>query len=157
MSLLAVTQDGRLYRKEDLNSLLLAEGFSFDSTEFQTMAKIAVLFAYFSNPPVPPDTSTHTIRLDIPRNPCWLGAQGFPNIEFRSFTRQETEAPYFPGTYETRVTVASSINGVPETTTVVLSRVYGARKELDRLFATRRFCTFHTGRVTEPIPAKSSK
>jgi hypothetical protein len=154
--LYAIGPNGRLYRAEDLNSLLLAEGFSFDSTEFLTMAKIAVLFEYFLSPAWQPDTEIP--RLDYQRSFCSPGLQAFPSIEFRSFTPQQTAIQDAHSPFLTEMRVVCSVDGVPETTKVAFRSIFGTRRELDEVAAPPRpTLYFGPGRVREPIPAEPTK
>jgi hypothetical protein len=153
-TLCAITSEGRFHRKDDLNSLLLAEGFSLDSTEFETMAKIAVLFEYFMNPPRAETTNPSMWESEYPNNPCGLGAQAFPSIEFRSFSPQQTVIQDAHRPYLTEMKVVCSVNGIAETAKVGFSRVFGARRELDRVVAPHRpGLYFQPGRVTAPLTA----
>ena len=84
---------GKVYRLDVLNRLLLDAGFSLDSTEMPTIAKIAVLFATFGKSPA--DTG----RL-IPMSEPPVPTQGFPAITFLSVKRGEWKHPKFG--YEAR-------------------------------------------------------
>jgi hypothetical protein len=149
-SLCAITSDGRVYGIRDLNSLLLAKGYSFDSTELQTIAKIAVLVAYFMSPPRG-KTWNPSMATEHPLNPCRLGAAAFPSIEFRSFLAPQIQTRDEWGPSGTRITVVSSIDGVPETTAVAFRRIFGARMELDRVVALRKpILMFNGGRASAP-------
>jgi hypothetical protein len=77
--------DGRPYRLDGLNRLLLDAGFTFDSTEMPTIAKIAVLCATFGN--FPPDTN-RVGRYVLPPP-----TRGFPAITFLSARRDTTHPP----------------------------------------------------------------
>ncbi len=72
------TMGGRIYRMDALNRLLLEAGFTFDSTEMPTIAKIAVLFATFGQVV---DTSDR-FRF-VPRSTDVQSGGGFPG-QFRS-------------------------------------------------------------------------
>jgi hypothetical protein len=158
-TLCAITGDKRLYTANDLNSLLRAEGFTCDSTELQTITKIAVLVAHFATPP-PPQADEPDAGFEERFPPAVeLGTQAFPGVEFRSFTREATEIPYGAGgAFDTKFTVDCSINGVGETSTVVFhGDIYG-RNVLRRVRCTNRHGqNFQPGRDPEPYPAKHSK
>jgi|WetSurMetagenome_2_1015567.scaffolds.fasta_scaffold245244_1 hypothetical protein len=155
-TLCAITDDGRLYTAYDLNSLLRAQGFACDSTELQTMAKIAVLVAHFATPP-PPKADEPEVGLVEHFPPAVeLGTQAFPSVEFRSFVREVTPDPYGHGrAFNTKLTVVYNINGVAETSTVTFhGDIYG-RNILRRVWSTNRHSMlFEPGRNPEPNPAE---
>jgi|GEM_PF-2101617 len=145
----AITSDRRLYTVYDLNSLLRAEGFTFDSSEMQTIAKIVVLLAYFATPP--PETDTPDAGQFEEHFPpaVELGTQAFPSIEFRSFLREVTQNPYGHGrAFNTRLTVVYRINGVVETAAVGFHGTADGRNSLERFIAPRNALRFQTGWIT---------
>jgi hypothetical protein len=73
---------GVLYRLDALNRLLLEAGFSFDSTEMTTIAKIAVLFATFGKT----FDASGQFR-DAPMPTDSTPGAGFPSITFLSVSR----------------------------------------------------------------------
>jgi len=75
-------RDNRLYSTASLNQLLLDAGFTFDTTEMTTIAKIAVLFAAFGK------TTDSSGRLRDGSAPTDASSGiGFPAITFLSTTR----------------------------------------------------------------------
>jgi hypothetical protein len=80
-----VFSSGRLYRLGKLNQLLLDVGFTFDSTEMPTIAKIAVLFASFGK------SFLDTGRIGWGTVP--VPPHGFPAITFLSVKKGEWQHP----------------------------------------------------------------
>jgi len=81
-------RDNRLYPAARLNQLLLGAGFTFDTTEMTTIAKIAVLFAAFGKTA----GSSGRFRDGIAPTDSSPGV-GFPAITFLSVERGEWKHP----------------------------------------------------------------
>ncbi|MCX6844735.1 MAG: hypothetical protein NTX53_20930, partial [candidate division WOR-3 bacterium] len=166
--LCGVTSDGRVYQKADLNSLLLADGYSFDSTEMQTIAKIAVLLQHFTVPSYKSEDFNRRIitaedfqRGDSrpPEPPKPPEVAGFPSVTFTTFTREVREIPY--GTRSaanTRLTVVCRVNGVEETTAVDFHGTTDGRNSLEGISSPHRYSTrYQPGRGPEPNSSPPSK
>ena len=145
----AVTCDGRFYQTVDLNSLLLDEGFSFDVTEMQTIAKVTVLLQYFASPPPQVDTATRRLK-DRSPSPVSLGALAFPSVVFRSFTREVKKQPN--GAEDTRLTVLCRINGMDETAAVDFNGTTDGRNSLEWFSARHKRLRYQPGRRVAPPP-----
>lgn len=143
----AITGDGRIYQNEDLNSLLLAEGFSFDSSEFQTIAKIAVLMQYIAAPPPRIDSPIRPM-LDRPPSPIAVGATAFPKVDFTSFAREVKKQPN--GALDTRLTVICTIDGTGETATVDFHGTTYGRNSLALFKSPHRYLPYQPDRRPEP-------
>jgi len=136
----AVTDEGRVYQVQDLDSLLLAEGFTFDAAQMQTIAKVAVLVACFMSPP--PQTETAVGAGRDARPSAWsLSDQAFPSVTFRSFSREVGKAqPY--GIQDTRLTAECTVNGKEETVVCVFHRTPDGRNWLRRVNSPGKHLAF---------------
>jgi hypothetical protein len=150
----SVTTDGRFYQNENLNSLLLAEGYTFDSTEFRTISKIAVLLQYLASPPLRVDSADRGM-LDRPLNPIQPGTVAVPSVDFRSFTSAVTKQPN--GAVDTRLTVICTIDGIDETAVVDFHGTADGRNSLGRFTSPDKYLPYQPGRLPEPDPTRRSK
>ncbi|GEM_PF-5093928 len=109
-----VFRDGYTRGLNDLNTIMEDRGFSFDSSEMNTIAKTAVLFMYVQNRPLVRPESQADRKTEPTNDGFYYAApSGIPAIAFKSFKREfATEAGLVRGG---KVTVECEIDGVART------------------------------------------
>jgi hypothetical protein len=131
----ALTNDGRFYQNDDLNSLLLTMGYTCDGAELQTIAKIAILLQYFTVPD--PDFGDDFSGLPKPK-------PGLPPVAFRSFNRETMKKPF--GADDTILTVLCAINGKDVTAKVHFYVARDGRMALYKVTTADGSLTYRPGR-----------
>jgi hypothetical protein len=119
-----VFRDGYTRDPNRLNDILAYRWFSFDSTEMNTIAKIAVLFMYAEKPPEVVPLSRRTEAQIAPEGDSISTSpsreRAFPGVTFKSFKHEfETKAGIVRSA---AVTVECEVAGIARTATVTFSR-----------------------------------
>jgi Tol biopolymer transport system component len=112
-----VFRDGYTRGLNDLNTIMEDRGFSFDSSEMNTIAKIAVLFMYVQHRPiVRPKSQAERETEPMTDGFYYAAPSGIPAIAFKSFKREfVTKAGLVRGG---KVTVECEVDGVERTVAV---------------------------------------